>query len=420
MNTQFEDRSDAADRVTELKRYLPDNPVAGPSGGWLPGLSTTQRRIVIAAVVALLLVLIAWAVMRSGAGAAGKGMAATDDRPLITVISASPKSFAATVSVTGTISARFDMPISAEGEGGRVAALLVEAGDRVRKGQVLARLDMSVLRPQVASLAAALEESRASSSLATADYERAQAVAGTGALSAEEVERRRSSALAAAAKVKVAEAQLAEARARMGRAEIRAPDDGIVLTRSAEIGQTVSAGSGPLFRLARDGEVELRGQIAEKDMPQLRPDQPVRVFITGVDQPFDGRVRLVGAVIDPATRLGEVRVALPSHADLRPGAFARGEITVDQSTTPVLPQTAVLADEDGTYVMIVDAQNKVAKRQVRTGGTRSGGVVINTGLKGDERVVATAAAFLREGEEVRIADEPVQADEPAQPGGGES
>ena len=171
-----------------------------------------------------------------------------------------------TVSIIGTIAARYDTPIGVEGDGGRVAAIYVEAGDHVKRGQVLARLDVSVLQPQVANLQAALELSRAEADLAAAEYRRALAVGASGALSAEETERRRSNSVTAAAKVKVAAAQLAEAQARLARAEVRAPADGIILTRSVEVGQTATPGGGALFRMAEGGEVELRGQVAEQDL----------------------------------------------------------------------------------------------------------------------------------------------------------
>src|SRR5208337_2879899 len=306
-----------------------------------------------------------------------------------------------TVSIIGTIGARYDTPIGVEGDGGRVAAIYVEAGDHVKRGQVLARLDVSVLQPQVANLQAALELSRAEADLAAAEYHRAVAVGASGALSAEETERRRSSSVTAAAKVKVAAAQLAEAEARLARAEVRAPADGLILTRSVEVGQTATPGAGALFRLAEGGEVELRGQVAEQDLPLLKVGQPVNVRLTGTAKAFPGQVRLLGAVIDPQTRLGLVRVSLAPDANLRPGAFARAEVTVSNAERIVLPQTAVLADDKGSYVLIVNAQNKVERRAVHVSGMVANGVTIADGLTDREQVVATAGAFLQEGEVVK-------------------
>jgi HlyD family secretion protein len=314
------------------------------------------------------------------------------------------KSVQSTVSFTGTIHARYDMPISAEGESGRIIAVLVEAGDRVKRGQVLARLDQSVLRPQVNQLEASLEEAKAQAALSAAEYRRAQGVEAAGALSAEEIARRRAAAVTDEAKVKVAAAQLAEAQARLGKTAILAPADGIVLTRSAEVGQTASPGGEPLFRLARDGEMEMRGQVAERDLAALSVKQSAQVYLTGIDQPFAGNVRLLGAIIDPQSRLGEIRIALPQNAAIRPGAFARAEVMVGAAQRTVLPQTAVLSDAQGTYVLVVNDESKAERRAVRVASTVPEGLVISDGLQGNERIVSTAGAFLRAGEKVQVVE----------------
>ncbi len=251
--------------------------------------------------------------------------------PTVSVTEVGVSTLPTTVSIIGTIAARYDMPIGVEGEAGRVAAIYVEAGDHVKRGQVLARLNVSVLEPQVANLEAALEQARAEADLAEAEYRRAQAVGASGALSAEETQRRKSATLTAAAKVKVAAAQLAEAQARLARAAVRAPADGIILTRNVEVGQTATPGGEALFRLSEGGEVELRGEVAEQDLPLLKVGQSVNVRLTGITRAYEGHVRLLGAVIDPQTRLGQVRVSLVPDPNLRPGAFARADVTVSNA-----------------------------------------------------------------------------------------
>jgi len=323
---------------------------------------------------------------------------ATVPIPTVSVTEVAVSTQPTTVSIIGTIAARYDMPMGVEGEGGRVAAIYVEAGDHVKRGQVLARLNVSVLEPQVANLEAGLEQARAEAELAEAEYRRAQAVGASGALSAEETQRRKSAALTAAARVKVAAAQLAEAQARLARAAVRAPADGIILTRNVEVGQTATPGGEALFRLSEGGEVELRGQVAEQDLPQLKIGQSVDVRLTGTTHVYEGHVRLLGAVIDPQTRLGQVRVALTPDLNLRPGAFARAEVTVSNADRAVLPQTAVLTDDKGSYVLIVNAGHKVERRTVRVSGMVQNGVTIAEGVGAKEQVVATAGAFLQEGE----------------------
>ncbi len=321
-----------------------------------------------------------------------------DSIPTVSVTEVGVSSVPTTVSIIGTIAARYDMPIGVEGDAGRVAAIYVEAGDHVKRGQVLARLNVSVLEPQVANLEAVLEEARAEAELADAEYRRAQAVGASGALSAEETQRRKSAAVTAAAKVKVAAAQLTEAQARLARAAVRAPADGIILTRNVEVGQTATPGGEALFRLSENGEIELRGQVAEQDLPLLKVGQAVSVRLTGTAKVYEGHVRLLGAVIDPQTRLGMARVALTPDPNLRPGAFARAEVTVSNADRAVLPQTAVLTDDKGSYVLIVNAQHKVERRAVHVSGIVQNGVTIADGIGGKEQVVATAGAFLQEGE----------------------
>ena len=322
--------------------------------------------------------------------------------PLVSAAVPGVSAITTTVAFTGTINARYDMPIGTEGETGRVAAIYVEAGDHVKAGQLLAQVDESILQPQVDRLAASLEEAKANSSLAAAEYGRAQGVEAAGALSKEDIEKRHAAAVTAAAEVKVAAAQLAEYQARLSHTQVRAPVDGVVLTRAAEVGQIVTPGGNAMFRLARGSEVEMRALVAEQDLPSLRVGQLSDVYLTGIEKPFVGKVRLLGAIIDPQTRLGEVRIQLQPDPQLRPGAFARGEVVVGKGERPVLPQTAVLSDEKGTYALVVNADNHVERRNVHVSDTNTKGLIIASGLTGNERVIMTAAGFLRVGERVEV------------------
>jgi len=285
----------------------------------------TARRVIWLLTILAAVIVVVLALRLMQAHGAKNALANKSVIPTISVTEVGVSTMPTTVNIIGTIGARYDTPIGVEGEGGRVAAIYVEAGDHVKRGQVLARLDVSVLEPQVANLQAALELAHAEADLAAAEYRRAVAVGASGALSAEETERRRSNSVSATAKVKVAAAQLAEAQARLARAEVRAPADGLILTRSIEVGQGASPAGGALFRLAEGEEVELRGQVAEQDLPLLQVGQPVTVRLTGTSRAYPGRVRLLSAVIDPQTRLGLVRVSLEPDANLRPGAFARAD-----------------------------------------------------------------------------------------------
>jgi HlyD family secretion protein len=355
----------------------------------------------IGAVAAILVLVLAYRLMT-----AAKPHEALADRggiPLVSVIVPGQQAVTANVTFTGAIAARYDMPIANEGDTGRIVAVYVEAGDHVKRGQILAKIDDSVLVQQVNRLSASLEQASAQAALSAAEYKRAQGVEAAGALSAEDIEKRRATSVTDAANVKVVAAQLAEARARLERTRLTAPVEGTVLTRRAEVGQIANPGGEALFRVASGGEVEMRGQIAEQDLAQVRAGQAATVYLTGIARPFAGEVRLLGAIIDPQTRLGDIRIRLKPDPALRPGAFARAVVAISQAQRPVLPQTAVMADVNGSYVLVVNSADKVERHAVRVSGTTDSGVIIAEGLTGGERVVATAGGFLRDGEPVRVA-----------------
>jgi HlyD family secretion protein len=360
--------------------------------GWRWGFATAGAALVLAGVV--------WMLVRSHAGASTSDKDAADP-PLVTVVIPVLGAVTSKVSLTGLISARNDMPIGNEGDAGRIAEVRAEAGDRVRKGQVLARLNPITAQSQLDSAEASLDEVRANAAVAQSEWARAQQ--GDDIFSKEENERRRTTALTAEAKVKAAQAQVRDARNKLAQTTIVAPTDGIVLTRTAEVGQIAVPGSTVLFHLARDAEIEMRGQVAEQDVPRLALGQTATVRLEGVTERFTGRIWQIGAIIDAGTRQGTVRIELPADRNLRPGSFARADIEVGSTTGVLLPQTAVLSDENGSYVLIVGSDNKLERRPVTVGGARSEGLLVSQCLSGSERVIAIAGAFLRTGETVAIA-----------------
>ena len=348
----------------------------------------------------LALAAVAWLLVRPHAGATTSDKEAAAPA-LVTVVMPALGAVTSQVSLTGLISARNDMPIGNEGDTGRISEVLVEPGDRVRKGQVLARLNPITAQSQLDGAEASLDEVRANAAVAQSEWARAQQ--GDDIFSKEENERRRNLALTARAKVKAAEAQVTDARNKLAHTLILAPTDGIVLTRSAEVGQIVTPGSTVLFHLARDAQIEMRGQVAEQDVPRLALGQSATVRLDGVAKSFTGTIWQIGAVIDAGTRQGTVRIDLPAaDRNLRPGAFASADIDVGSTLGVLLPQTAVLSDEHGNYVLVVGGDNKLERRAVTVAGARSEGLLVTQGLGGGERVVAIAGAFLRTGETVAI------------------
>jgi RND family efflux transporter MFP subunit len=292
------------------------------------------------------------------------------------------------------------MPIGAVGEGGLVSRVLVEPGAWVNAGQVLAVVDRSVQAQQAASLQAQINVARANARLAEQELARAQQLVARGFVSKADVDRRIATRDQAAAQVAVAEAQYREALNRNARLDIRAPAAGLVLTRAVEPGQVVSPASGTLFRIAMGGQMELQAQLAEADLAAVNVGAQATVTPVGSEQGFAGQVWQVSPVIDPQTRQGIVRIAIPYNPEIRPGGFAQASITTGSADAPVLPESAVLSDAQGNYVYVVNADNKVARRPIRTGQVTERGIAIIEGLNGNERVVLSAGAFVNPGQAV--------------------
>jgi RND family efflux transporter MFP subunit len=269
-------------------------------------------------------------------------------------------------------------------------------------------IERSVQSQQAQQLAAQIDVSRADARLAQQELERAQALVSRGFVSKADVERRTATRDAANARVKVAQASLAEMRARIGRLDIRAPAAGLVLQRSVEPGQVVSPGSGALFRMARGGEMEVRAQLAEADLAAARVGVPATVTPVGSPTSYQGRVWQIAPVIDPATRQGTARIAIPYSSGIRPGGFASIDINVGATDAPLLPQSAVQSDERGSYVYVVAPDNTISRRDVQVGMVADNGVVIRNGLSGQERVVLSAGAFLNPGQKVIPARAPAR------------
>lgn len=321
--------------------------------------------------------------------------------PTVTVIAPGQTTVEGTITATGTLAARRETPVGVVGEGGRVVSVAVEAGDWVRQGQVLATIDRSVQNQQVRSGRAQIEVARSEANLAQANLDRALQLVERGFVSKADVDRLTATRDGAVARLRVAEAQVGELQARNDRLNIVAPAAGLVLDRNVEPGAVVGAGSGALFVLARGGEMEMLASVGETQLASIGPGAPATVTPTGSDRSFNGRVWQVSPVIDPQNRQGTVRIALSYAEGLRPGGFATAELQSGTLVAPVLPESAVLSDDEGAYVYVVDSDNIAQIRRVETGMVTPRGIVIEGGLTGRERIVLRAGGFLTEGESVR-------------------
>jgi RND family efflux transporter MFP subunit len=326
--------------------------------------------------------------------------AASSGIPEVTVVVPGTSSMAEAVSAPGSIAARRDASVGVQGEGGRVDRVLVEAGQRVAAGQVLAVIDRRVQAQEIAQLEASVRRAEADARLAEANLQRAQSLVEKGFISRADIDQRTATRDSALAAVGVARAQMIGARERTARLDVRAPAAGLVLARNVEAGQVVGPGSGALFRIAEGGVLEMRAQVAEQDMNRLKIGMPAEVTPVGSTTSYRGTVWLLDPVIDPSTRQGIARVQLNYAPGLRVGAFARANIAAGSVARPLLPQSAVLADGEGNYVFVLGKDNRVERRSVTVGVVSDAGVGISRGLTGQEKVVASAGAFLKPGDKI--------------------
>ena len=359
-----------------------------------------RRKIIIGIAAVVLLAAVLGARLLGGNSTPTSGANAERQAPRVTVMVPGAREVESTISATGSLAARRDMPVGAVGEGGMVRQVLVDAGSWVRAGQVLAIVDRQVQTQQAAALEAQIRVTDANARLAQNELDRAKALAERGFISKADIDRKTAQRDAAAAQANVARAQLNESRARIGRLDIRAPASGLLLARNVEPGQVVGGGSGVLFRIAKDGEMEMRAQLAEADLSKLSVGRTAKITPVGTSASFAGRIWQMPPVIDPATRQGMVRISLAYNPAIRPGGFASAMISAGTTKAPLLPESAVQSDDKGNYVYIVGAKNKVIRRDVKVGDVSDAGIIILSGLTGTERVVLSAGAFLNEGETV--------------------
>ncbi len=320
--------------------------------------------------------------------------------PVVTVIAPGRTTVEGVIEAPGTLAARRPMPVGVVGEGGQVLSVRVDAGDWVQQGQVLAVIDRSVQVQQGAAQAAQIEVARADARLAQANLDRALQLVERGFVSKADVDRLTSTRDAAQARVGVAQAQLAELRARTARLNIVAPSSGYVLERNVEPGQTVGGGTPSLFTIARGGEMELLAQLSEIQLAGLSQGVIASVVPTGSSKSFEGQVWQLSPVIDAQTRQGTARIALSYAPELRPGGFATARIESGTMEATVLPESAVLADSEGSFVYVVNDENKATRTPVETGMVTPNGITITGGLSGTELVVLRAGGFLNPGETV--------------------
>lgn len=342
------------------------------------------------------------------------------EEPLrVTVVRAAPADMAQTLRLSGTLSAREDIAVSTPLQGLKIVAVYADAGDTVKRGQVLVQLEDvnadSQLRQTEAQLARAkaqLRSQQAAAAEAAATLKRYRPLAEADALSRQELDQQKSAAATAAANVEAAKADIAQLQAQLkdsrnqrGKTQIVAPADGVIAKRNAEAGALT--GPDALFHIIKDGTVELAADAGADELPLLQNGAQAQVSVRGRNEAVGGTVRLVPPEIDSSTRLGKVRITLAHSDGLYTGTYGEANIRLPSyRAAAALPETAVSFDSEGkASVLAVNGNGRVSRVAVTAGRKQGGMVEIVSGLENGRAVVRRASAFVNEGDTVKAVEE---------------
>lgn len=363
-----------------------------------PSLPVVASTTLLAALAAALLLALQPADAADAVAAADKPA----PKAALTVAAVQPRSetWPRTLSANGSLAAWREVQVGTEATGQRIESVAVDIGQRVKKGQLLAQLASASLGAELAATKASLLEAQASAQDAAATAARLKSLAGTEAVSAQQVEQAQAADAGARARVASLQARVKADELRLSHTRVVAPFDGVVVTKEAVEGALPQPGQN-LFTLIRDGRLEWRADVPGADLAALSPGQKARITPAG-GAAVDGKVRLVAPTVDPATRMGRVLVDLPASGAARAGMFARGEFVLGEAPVLTLPQSALLLRDGFAYVFRIEG-SKVRQAKVEAGRRQGDRVEIRTGLKAGEAVVQQGVGFLADGDTVKVA-----------------
>ncbi|MDB5461499.1 MAG: efflux transporter, family, subunit [Caulobacteraceae bacterium] len=308
---------------------------------------------------------------------------------------------ASALTVSGLLTPREEAAVTSELGGFRVSKVFVDQGDWVKQGQPLAQLDDTLLRSQIAQQSAVLTQQTLAAERAESQARNVAGLDNQGVLSQEDIDTRRFQAKSARASAVAAQAQLDDLKTRQARLTLRAPVSGRVLARYVRPGDLPAGQTAgqPLFRIARDGLIEIDAEVPEGDLGKLRAGQNAEVTLPDGAK-TTGQVRLISPEVDQQSKLGHARILLPVRADLRPGGYAYARLLNVKTIGLVAPDRAVTYDAEGASVFVVDAANRVRRVTVRTGDRAGGFVELMQGPPAGSRVLVTGSSFVLDGDKV--------------------
>ncbi|MBK5205907.1 MAG: efflux RND transporter periplasmic adaptor subunit, partial [Polaromonas sp.] len=316
----------------------------------------------------------------------------------------------------GNITAWQEAIIGSESNGLRLTQVLVNVGDVVKAGQVLATFSGDSVQADVAQARASLMEAQASAADAAANAERARTLQNSGALSVQQINQYLTAEQTAKARAEAAQAALDAQQLRGRQTQVLAPDSGVISQRTATVGAVVGAGT-ELFRLIRKGRLEWRAEVTSAELGRIKAGTPAMVRpASGGELP--GRVRMIAPTVDPQTRSALVYVDLPALAGrdspAKAGMFARGEFDLGSSSALTVPQRALVVRDGFNHVFRLNPDNRVSQIKVQTGRLAGERVEVVSGLTADTRFVVDGAGFLNDGDLVRVSQD-IKSNQPVAP-----
>jgi len=328
----------------------------------------------------------------------------TPARPALTVTLIRPKTedWPRTLAAQGNIAAWQEAVVGAELSGFRVTEVLVNVGDRVRKGQALARVSAETIATDVAQARAVVAEAEAVLTEAKANAARSRDLAAKGFVSPQAATQTATAEQTAAARLAATQARLKAEEVRLAQTHVLAPDDGTISARAATVGSLAQPGQ-ELFRLIRGNRLEWRAEVMAGELGRLAPGMPAIVQLpTGGE--VRGTLRTIAPTVDPQTRNAIVYVDLPvaEPSPARAGMFARGEFDLGRTTALSLPQGAVVQRDGFAYAFRLEGGNRVARIKIGVGRRVGDRIEVTEGLAADAQVVAAGTGFLADGDVVRV------------------
>lgn len=350
------------------------------------------------------------------AAVSGAKLAAPKPALTVTVAQPQPGRLPIRLAANGNITAWQEAIIGSESNGLRLTQVLVNVGDVVKAGQVLATFSGDSVQADVAQARASLMEAQASAADAAANAERARTLQNSGALSVQQINQYLTAEQTAKARAEAAQAVLGAQQLRGRQTQVLAPDSGVISARTATVGAVAGAGT-ELFRLIRKGRLEWRAEVTSAELGRIKAGTPATVRPASGGE-LQGRVRMIAPIVDPQTRSALVYVDLPASAGkdspAKAGMFARGEFDLGSSSALTVPQRALVVRDGFNHVFRLNPDNRVSQIKVQTGRLAGERVEVISGLTADTRFVVDGAGFLNDGDLVRVSQD-VQSNQPVVP-----